>query len=158
MLFRSTKQFWPDMVGFKYKMSNIQAAIGCGQIDRIGELVNRKREIFFYYQKQLSGLQGVSMNPENSGTTNGFWMPTAVFAPETGVTRERLLELFKAENIDGRVFFHPLSSLPMFKAQPKNKNSYDLPVRAINLPSYHDLTNVEQDRVIDAVKAVCRKG
>jgi perosamine synthetase len=126
-------------------------------MDRIGELVSRKREIFAYYQKQLSGLAGVSMNPEKSGTVNGYWMPTAVFAPETGVTRERLLELFKAENIDGRVFFHPLSSLPMFQAQPANRNSYDLPVRAINLPSYHDLTNVEQDRVIDAVKSVYRK-
>ena len=149
-----TKQFWPDMVGFKYKMSNIQAAIGCGQMDRISELVKRKREIFTYYQKQLSGMAGVCMNPEKSGTLNGYWMPTAVFAPETGITRERLLELFKTENIDGRVFFHPLSSLPMFESKPANRNSYDLPPRAINLPSYHDLTNADQDRVIAAVKSL----
>ena len=152
-----TKQFWPDMVGFKYKMSNIQAAIGCGQMDRFDELIRRKREIFAYYHKQLSGMAGVSMNPEKSGTTNGYWMPSAVFAPETGVTRERLLELFKAENIDGRVFFHPLSSLPMFQPNPSNRNSYDLPARAINLPSYHDLTNADQDRVIDSVKTAFRK-
>ncbi len=152
-----TKQFWPDIVGFKYKMSNIQAAIGCGQMDRIGELVGRKREIFAYYQKQLGSIAGVSMNPEKSGTTNGYWMPTAVFTPETGVTREHLLELFKAENIDGRVFFHPLSSLPMFQQRPENRNSYDIPPRAINLPSYHDLTNVDQERVIDAVKSACQK-
>lgn len=152
-----TKQFWPDMVGFKYKMSNIQAAIGCGQMERIDELVRRKREVFAYYQERLGGMEGVAMNPEKSGTTNGYWMPTAVFAPETGITRERLLELFKAENIDGRVFFHPLSSLPMFERQPANRNSYDLPARAINLPSYHDLTNVDQDRVIDAVMSVYQK-
>lgn len=152
-----TKQFWPDMVGFKYKMSNIQAAIGCGQMDRIGELIDRKREIFAYYHKQLNGITGVSMNPEKSGTTNGYWMPTTVFTPETGVTRERLLELFKAENIDGRVFFHPLSSLPMFQPDPSNRNSYDLPARAINLPSYHDLTNTDQDRVIDVVKSAYQK-
>jgi perosamine synthetase len=148
------KQFWPDMIGFKYKMSNIQAAIGCGQIDRIGELVRRKREVFTYYYKQLSGMWGVSMNPENRGTTNGYWMPTAVFAPETRVTREHLLELFKAENIDGRVFFHPLSSLPMFQPKLSNRNSYHLPARSINLPSYHDLTNVDQDRVITAIKSL----
>ncbi len=149
-----TKQFWPDMVGFKYKMSNIQAAIGCAQMDRIGELIGRKREIFAYYHKHLSGIAGVTMNPEKSGTTNGYWMPTAVFTPETGVTRERLLELFKAENIDGRVFFHPLSSLPMFQPKPSNRIGYDLPPRAINLPSYHDLTNADQDRVIAAVKSL----
>ncbi len=152
-----TKQFWPDMVGFKYKMSNIQAAIGCGQMDRIGELTERKREIFAYYHKQLSDMPGVTMNPEEFGTTNGYWMPTAVIAQETGATRERLLELFKAENIDGRVFFQPLSSLPMFQPIPSNRNSYDLPARAINLPSYHDLTNADQDRVINTVKSAYQK-
>lgn len=149
-----TKQFWPNMVGFKYKMSNIQAAMGCGQMERITELVERKRDIFTYYKKRLGGLAGIGMNPEKKGTINGYWMPTAVFAPETGVTRERLLEVFQAENIDGRVFFHPLSSLPMFKPQPENRNSYDIPARAINLPSYHDLTNADQDRVIAAVMSV----
>jgi perosamine synthetase len=149
-----TRQFWPDMVGFKYKMSNIQAAIGCGQMERIDELVGRKREIFAYYLKQLSGMAGVSMNPEKSGTTNGYWMPTAVFARETGILRDRLLQLFMQENIDGRVFFHPLSSLPMFQPKPSNRISYDLPSRAINLPSYHDLTNADQDRVIAAFKSL----
>lgn len=149
-----TKQFWPDVVGFKYKMSNIQAAIGCGQMDRIRELVGRKREIFAYYHKQLNGMAGVSMNPEKSGTTNGYWMPTAIFAQETGILRERLLQLFREENIDGRVFFHPLSSLPMFQPNPSNRKSYDLPPRAINLPSYHDLTNADQDRVIAVVKSL----
>lgn len=148
------KQFWPDMLGFKYKMSNIQAAVGCGQMDRIAELVERKREIFTYYQKRFGGLAEVCMNPEKKETINGYWMPTAVFAPETGVTRERLLEIFQAENIDGRVFFHPLSSLPMFKPQLENLNSYDIPTRAINLPSYHDLTSTDQDRVIAAVMSV----
>jgi len=149
-----TKQFWPDMVGFKYKMSNIQAAIGCGQMERISELVRRKREIFAYYHDQLRGMAGVTMNPEKFGTTNGYWMPTVVFAPESGITRERLLELFKAKNIDARVFFHPLSSLPMFQPQLSNRNSYALPARAINLPSYHDLTAGEQDRVVAVVKSL----
>ena len=149
-----TKQFWPDMVGFKYKMSNIQAAIGCGQMERIDELIERKRQIFSYYLERLSSLAGARMNPEKPHTINGYWMPTVVFAPETRVTRERLLELFKAENIDGRVFFHPLSSLPMFLPQPEHVNSYGIPPRAINLPSYHDLTKEEQDRVIQSVRAV----
>lgn len=150
------KQFWPDTIGFKYKMSNIQAAIGCGQVERIRDLVLRKREIFAYYREHLGRLPGITMNPEKPDTTNGYWMPTAVFSPETGVTRERLLEVFKAEEIDGRVFFHPISSLPMFEPVRENRNSYELPLRAINLPSYHDLTNADQDRVIEAVCRVLR--
>ena len=149
-----TRQFWPDMVGFKYSMSNVQAAIGCGQLERIDELVDRKKKIFTKYREQLGGLAGASMNTEFSGTTNGYWMPTIAFSPETGITREKLLESFKRENIDGRAFFYPLSSLPMFHPKPSNRNSYDIPARAINLPSYHDMTEADQGRVIAAVKSV----
>ena len=147
-----TKQFWPDVVGFKYKMSNIQAAIGCAQMERIDELVGRKREIFQFYADRLSKLPGVSMNPEKTGTVNGYWMPTAVFAPETGVTRDKLLEIFREENIDGRVFFWPLSSLPMFESRQVNRWAWDIPGRAINLPSYHDMTAAEQNLVINVIR------
>lgn len=142
-----TKQFWPDEVGFKYKMSNIQAAIGCAQMERIDDLIARKRAIFAAYRKRLGGMNGLALNPEPEGTINGYWMPTAVFAPDTGVTRERLQAAFAAENIDARVFFWPLSSLPPFTAKPENAVAYDLPGRAINLPSYHDLTEEEIQRV-----------
>ncbi len=147
-----TKQFWPDAIGFKYKMSNIQAAIGCAQLERVEELIQRKREIFSYYHAQLGKLPGVTMNPEKLGTTNGYWMPTLVFTAETGVTRDNLQAAFAAENIDARVFFHPLSSLPMFENQQRNVNAWAIPQRAINLPSFHDITLVEQDRVIDITR------
>jgi perosamine synthetase len=148
-----TKQFWPDAVGFKYKMSNIQAAIGYGQMERIHELVRRKREIFTYYFKHLANLPNINMNPENADTINGYWMPTLVFDKSTGITREKLQEAFVAENIDARVFFYPLSSLPMFADKSANTNAWDIPSRAINLPSYHEITTPELDRVIEVVKS-----
>lgn len=147
-----TKQFWPDRVGFKYKMSNIQAAIGCAQIERIEEIVSRKREILRYYREHLESLPGVSMNPESVDTVNGAWMPTVVFDKRTGVTREDLQTAFADENIDARVFFHPLSSLPMFEDQPQNWLAWDIPGRAINLPSYHDMIKPDQDRVLDVLR------
>ena len=147
------KQFCPNVVGFKYKMSNIQAAIGCGQMERTHELVSRKREIFTYYQQQLAGLPGLTMNPEQAKTVNGYWMPTVVFDKITGITREKLQAAFALENIDARVFFYPLSSLPMFEDKPDNLVAWDIPNRAINLPSYHDITTVELDRVIEVVKS-----
>lgn len=153
-----TKQFWPDVVGFKYKMSNIQAAIGCAQMERIEELTLRKREIYAYYQKNLTKLPGVSMNPEPEGTTNGAWMPTVVFAPETNITRGKLQAAFVAENADARVFFWPLSSLPMFGALFSNKIAYDIPERAINLPSYHDIQAEDLYRVMMCVYDEFTKG
>lgn len=152
-----TKQFWPDMVGFKYKMSNIQAAIGCAQIERIEELTQRKRTIFAHYRDRLTTLPGLTMNPEPADTVNGAWMPTAVFEAGTGIVREQLQAAFAEENIDARVFFWPLSSLPPFERLPSNVHAYQIPGRAINLPSYHDITENELDRVVQTVFALYRK-
>lgn len=145
------KQFWPDLIGYKYKMSNIQAAIGCAQIERIHDLIARKRDIFNYYSKKLLKFPDLTMNPENPGTVNGYWMPTAVFSTDSGITREMLQNSFNQDNIDARVFFWPLSSLPMFERELKNKNCYDIPKRAINLPSYHDISSNELERVIATI-------
>ena len=149
-----TRQFWPDVVGFKYKMSNIQAALGCAQMARVDALIDQKRAIFRRYADALASLNGLTMNPEPPDTQNGYWMPTVVFAPELGVTREAMLAAFRAANIDGRVFFWPLSSLPMFSPQPENVVAYGLPGRAFNLPSYHDLTPAEQARVVAVLERV----
>ncbi|AGZ53623.1 DegT/DnrJ/EryC1/StrS family aminotransferase [Mycobacterium kansasii] len=150
-----TKQFWPDVVGFKYKMSNIQAAIGCAQVERIDDLISRKREIFRAYQGGLAGVPGVSMNSEPTGTQNGFWMPTVVFEESTGVTTERLTATFAAENIDARVFFHPLSTTPPFAGSPGGKWAGNISDRAINVPSFHDITEIEQRRVVQVVREIC---
>ncbi|MBY5818281.1 DegT/DnrJ/EryC1/StrS family aminotransferase [Rhizobium leguminosarum] len=151
------KQFWPDAIGFKYKMSNIQAAIGCAQLERIEELVSRKREILAAYMVRLSTLNGISMNPEYTGTINGAWMPTAVFHPATGINREMLQQAFEAANIDARVFFHPLSGLSMFAEKPANVNAWSIPERAINLPSYHDMSEADIDRVAETLISVVRR-
>jgi perosamine synthetase len=152
------KQFWPDMVGFKYKMSNIQAALGCAQMERVAGLIGRKRQIFHYYRDSLRGLAGVQMNPEPSNIVNGAWMPTVVFDEETGVSREKLIAAFAADNIDARVFFYPLSGLSMFEAVRSNRNAWAIPERAINLPSYHDMTAADQHRVIEVVACTLRCG
>ena len=145
-----TRQFWPDMLGFKYKMSNLQAAVGCAQMERIDELIQAKRRIFRYYVDALAGLP-CAVNPEPPGTVNGFWMPTIVVDENLPFDREVLLSEFKKDQIDGRVFFWPLSQLPMFEPRPNNRVAYGIYRRAVNLPSYHDLGTAELDRVVAAV-------
>lgn len=152
-----THQFWSQVVGFKYKMSNIQAAIGCAQIERINELVQRKREIFAKYRDALAPIPEISINPEPAGTVNSAWMPTVVFTPESGVGREQLLVEFKGANVDARVFFHPLSTMPMFADMPGNVVGRELAGRAINLPSYHDMTDDDISRVISVLKGCLEK-
>lgn len=150
-----TRQFWPDEIGFKYKMSNVQAAIGLAQVERVDALIERKRAILARYREAFAELPGVLLNPEPAGCVNGAWMPTAVFDPGMGITREQLQGAFSEQNIDARVFFHPLSSLPPFRPRPENVRAYDIPGRAINLPSYHDLGEAEQGRVIEVVTDLC---
>ena len=146
------RQFWANEIGYKFKISNIQAAIGCAQIERIDELVKRKQEIFHYYLNHLSIYNELKLNPIIKGIENCFWMPTVVFNKKSKIDRETLVKAFKRENIDARVFFWPLSGLNMFKDDKNNFNAWDICKRAINLPSYHDMTYGDQDRVINVIK------
>lgn len=152
-----SRQFWPERIGLKYKMSNLQAAIGCGQMERIEELLAGKRRIFERYSTLLSGLP-LRMNPEPVGTRNGFWMPTFVVDADRTFDRDELQSRFQAENIDGRVFFWPLSMLPMFEPRPQNRVSHATYTRAMNLPSYHDMTPADQERVSACIKQALSGG
>ncbi len=152
------RQFWPEVVGYKFRMSNIQAAIGLAQVERIDKLVARKREIMSWYRQRLALVAGISMNPEPAGSVIGAWMPNVVFDASTGVTREDLVAAFRRENIDARVFFYPLSSLPMFQEVRDNRVAYDVAARAINLPSYHDMSQADQERVASVLLRVLADG
>ncbi|MDP2367522.1 DegT/DnrJ/EryC1/StrS family aminotransferase [Rhodoferax sp.] len=146
------KQFWPEVLGYKFKMSNIQAAIGCAQTERVQALVHRRREILATYREKLSIMPGISMNAELDGTCIGAWMPTVVFAKAAGITAESIIPKFQARNVDARVFFHPLSSLPIFDCQSRETLAADIAARAINLPSFHDMTASEIDRVVAIIE------
>ena len=146
-----TKQFWADIVGYKYKMSNLQAAIGCAQMERIDELVLKKKEIFEHYQKSFGGKESINMNTEKRGTVNGYWMPTLVFSQESRVKFEKIHKEFAKENIDARKFFWPLSSLPIFEDCKSNTNAYCISERGINLPSFHEISSEEKCLVIEVV-------
>jgi perosamine synthetase len=149
-----TREFWPDMVGFKYKMSNIQAAIGCAQLERIEPLVRRKREILAGYRRALERPGICRMNPEPGGTVNGAWMPTACFEADTGITFAALKEAFKSRSIDARTVFHPLSSTGLFGAACAHPVASAFPQRSINLPSYPDMTDDEIGQVVEVIHAL----
>jgi perosamine synthetase len=145
------KQFWPSYPGYKFKMSNIQAALGCGQLMRIGELIGRKRQIFENYKSLLGDHPSISMNPEDEGNVNSYWMPTVVFDKKSGVRTESLVEDFKSADIDARAFFWPLSSLDFFEDEPKNTVSWSIPRRAINLPTFYEITHDQQKFIADII-------
>lgn len=154
-----TKQFWPDIVGFKYKISNVQAAIGCAQLERIEELIAKKQQIFTWYKEKLAHLP-IKFNPEPEDCTIGAWMPTFVVNDGVPFNRDSLLQIFKENNIDGRVFFWPLSMVRKddFILRSPTPVAHSIYSRAINLPSYHDITVDEVDRVVKCVKKAINNG
>lgn len=145
------KLLWMEDYGYKYKMSNLQAAMGCAQIERVDELVEKRRIIFNWYKDLLSHLP-VVLNPESEGTKNSYWMPTVVVDEGIQFDRERLLVWLKEHNIDARPFFYPLSSLPMFKRE-NNTVAYSLYNRSFNLPSYYDLTKESVEQIARCVSS-----
>ena len=145
------KTFWMEEYGYKYKMSNLQAAMGCAQIERAKELVDKKRLIFSWYKEFLKDVP-CQLNPELPETKNSYWMPTAVFDKSIPFDREKLFAFMKENNIDSRPFFYPLTSLPMFKPVPENKVSYDIYERGINMPSHHDLKEEDVQYVCLIIK------
>jgi len=153
------RQFWPSELGHKYKMSNLQAALGCAQLERIEELVQRKREIFARYRQHLTAqLPGARMNPEPEDCRNSYWMPTLVLPSDSPVAMPVVLERMRQAGIDARIFFQPLSDTPVF-ADLVNRPTpiaHDLATRSFNLPSYHDLSVEDQQHVITTVVAALR--
>jgi perosamine synthetase len=150
------RQFWPAMVGFKYKLSNIQAAIGCAQLERIDELVAAKRAVFHDYRDELADLP-IRMNNEPDGTTNGFWMPTVVLDEDSGSPDAgQLIKRLQTNGVDARVFFWPLSStvVPGRKAFESRYLSEEMPLRALNLPSSVEQTREETKTVSSLLKSL----
>jgi perosamine synthetase len=147
-------------IGWKYKISELQSALGRVQLDRLDELIEHKRRIFGWYQEQLEGT-GIGLNIERPNERATYWMVTAVFDESTGITPDLVRETLAAEDIATRPFFPPLSSLPAFEGSPdverarrENPVSYDLARRSINLPSALTLTEPDVARVCEAVRGL----
>jgi perosamine synthetase len=136
------KLFYNTEVGYKYKMSSMQAALGLAQLERIEELIDRKRQIFSWYQAELDSTPGLTLNYEPPNTKNTYWMVTAIINPKLGIDKHQLMDKLREQQIDTRPFFHPLSSLPAYEhlpsarvARDRNQYSYQISKYGINLPS-----------------------
>lgn len=159
------KAFFNAEVAYKYRMSSLQAALGLAQLERVDALVAMKRRIFGWYEERLRGIPGLTLNVEPEGTTNGYWMVTAVLDPALGMQKDELLARLAAVGIDGRPFFHPLSSLPAYADlggpsswRERNPVAYSIGARGVNLPSALSLTERDVDRVGRELERILRTG
>ena len=148
-------------VGFKYRMSSMQAALGLAQLERIEELVAHKRQIFAWYAAELSKVEGVTLNHEAPGTKNTYWMVTTILDPGFGISKDRVIHRLREQGIDCRPFFEPLSSLKAYAgqeqarlAQARNRVSYEISPYGINLPSGMNMTEGRVARVCQSLRHI----
>ncbi|MCD4823615.1 MAG: DegT/DnrJ/EryC1/StrS family aminotransferase [Phycisphaerae bacterium] len=151
--------FFNAEVGFKYKMSSLQAALGLAQLERIEELIARKRDIFQWYREELSDEPDMKWNHEPPGVKNTYWMVTLLLPPEWGIPKEALVDQLNRRDVDTRPFFHPLSSIPAYANAPsstgakeRNPAAYRISPYGINLPCGLNMTRDMVGRVGRAVR------
>lgn len=153
--------FRNEEIAFKYKMSPVQAALGLAQLERLDELVGRKRDIYGWYHERLADLPGCTLNAEPAGTRNSYWMTTVVLDPALGLAKEQLGQRLADHGIDTRPFFSPLSSLKAYadaegaaQARERNTVSYRVSPWGVNLPSALSLTEQDVDVVCTTLRQV----
>jgi perosamine synthetase len=155
--------FYNTEIAFKYRMSNMQAAFGLAQLERLDDLVTKKRQIFRWYQQRLASVPGLQLNAEPADIFQTFWMCSVVLDAEYGVSNRELMAMFAAASIDTRPFFHPLSGLPAYAtseqaaaARSRNRVAYAISGRGLNLPSALMLTEQQVDRVCEVLTTFLR--
>ncbi len=157
---RAPGTYFNTEVTFKYMPSNLQASLAYAQFKRIDELVERKRWIWKTFEKHLSDVEDIQLNPEPEGVYNSVWAPAVVFGKSHGIQKQQMLDGLTALGVPARPFFYPLSFLPAFKdyaspdAQALCPVAYDLSDRAIHLPCAFTLTEEQIEHYSNCIKKV----
>jgi perosamine synthetase len=149
------RHYFHEELAFNYAMTNLQAALGVAQLERIDCLVAKKRQIFGWYAERLAGR--VCLNAERAGCTAVYWMVCAVLGGDPG-RRERIRACLAEAGVETRPFFVPMSRLPhlaSYRAVGVDREgcpvAADLSVRGFNLPSGCGLERADVDFVCDAL-------
>ncbi|OHD78693.1 MAG: aminotransferase DegT [Sulfuricurvum sp. GWF2_44_89] len=138
--------------GYNYRMSNITAGIGRGQMEVLSERIERRREIFNLYQQELNAIEGLSFMPELPSSVGNRWL-TTILLPER-LSPENIRVALEKENIESRPLWKPMHAQPLFKDAPRRTNgtSDTFFERGICLPSGSSMDNDDIQRILSVLK------
>jgi perosamine synthetase len=138
------KRYWHPEMGFNFRMTNLQAALGCAQLERAEELMQKRQTIFDWYSYYLADCPGISLNRTAGWATNAYWLMYLQVEGMDEARRGKFMAKLKEQGVDSRPFFYPMSDMPYLA-----DNAINTPVthkvyqEGINLPTYFDLTEEE---------------
>jgi dTDP-4-amino-4,6-dideoxygalactose transaminase len=146
-----------SVVGYNYRMSNLLAAVGRGQLANLEERVARRREIFDYYVENLQDLPGVSFMPEIQGGRSTRWLTCLTIDPaRLGATREDIRRRLESGNIESRPVWKPMHLQPVFSECRSRGGNVSAAIfeSGLCLPSGTSLSRADQDRIIEMIRSV----
>ena len=147
------RSYWHEVIGFNYRMTNLQAAVGVAQVRRLPTLVEKKRTIARWYAECLAPLERagrIRLHPEAPWARSVFWMYSVLLA-DTPATVEHVRSRLSDRGVDSRPFFHPAHTLPPYATGERLPVAEDLAARGLNLPSGAGLEREQVERVARAL-------
>ncbi|MCX5694157.1 MAG: DegT/DnrJ/EryC1/StrS family aminotransferase [Candidatus Omnitrophica bacterium] len=148
--------FWSDMLGYQYTIANLTAALALAQVERIEELVAKKREIFSWYYERLKNIKGIKIIKEKKDCKSNYCYPSILLQESVKVSRDEVLEKLKALNIHCRPGFPRMSRFPVFEARFPNPEAEKVEKRGISLAAAGNLTQKDVHFVCDSLLEIIK--
>ena len=150
------RRYYHPEIGFNYRMTNIQAAIGCAQLEQADSILQRRKTIAAAYEAGLAGIPGLVHPPAEPWAENVYWMYSVLVEPRFGPDRDAVRERLRARGVDSRPFFVPLHELPPYRTDGGFPVATRLSRVGINLPSGTGLTTEEIGTVCRALAELAK--
>ncbi|OQX94373.1 MAG: perosamine synthetase [Rickettsiaceae bacterium 4572_127] len=144
------KEYWHDVIGYNYRMTNICAAIGCAQLEKVEEIIQKKIQIGNWYQDFLKGLPLKFHVSNNDKKKHTYWMNSILLDDKNMVSGLR--KSLKENSIDTRPLFPCVHKMPMYFSKENFANSEEISSRGMNLPSYPLLEKKDIEFICDKIK------
>jgi perosamine synthetase len=152
-----TERYYHPEIGFNYRLTNIQAALGLAQLERIDEFVKAKRRNAARYAERLAGVPGVILAPEAEWARNVYWMYSILITEDYGLSRTELGSALKERGVDSRPFFRAIHTMPCHHREHVLPVAERLARQGLNLPSSTRLTEEQIDYVARQIIELARK-
>jgi len=153
--FSRERHFWHGFRAFNYRMSNLQAAVGLAQTERLNELVAARRRIAGWYREALAGLPGLELPPQHPGHEDASWVFACLVDDGFGCSRDELRRYLAAEGIETRTFFVPIHLQPAYLHDHRGRHhpvAERLGRTGLYLPSGPMLSREDVAAVADAIR------
>jgi len=143
-------RYWHDVVGFNYRMMNIQAALGVAQLEKLDKFVEKKREVARLYNSLLKDVNSIALPPEMPWAKNVYWM-YSVLIDDGFMDRNDLMKKLEGKGIETRPFFYPIHKMPPYRTNDRFPVAEELSRKGINLPSAVNLEKDTIKKIVDVI-------